>query len=673
MLKIGDIVDDRYEVLKEIGRGGMSVVYLAMDNRLNKSLVIKDIRKKDTINNELLVNSLVVEANMLKKLDHHALPRIYDIIESSGDIYIVMDYIEGESLKQKLMREGVLPAEDVIEWAKQLTDVLNYLHTRKPNPIIYRDMKPDNIMITPEGQVKLIDFGIAREYKQEKTTDTTNLGTKAYAAPEQISGKQTDARTDIYSLGITLYQLITGKTLNDPPFEVKPIRYWDSTLPEGLEIIIEYCTQLEPENRYQSSAELLHDLDNIEKLTQGYKKMLYKKLVKFFVPLVLFLTFSISTVFGYNGMQKEQFQDYTRIINAANSNFIEGNTSESIKLLESAINLDGKRSEAYINLIDIYINRSNVISNEHHAGHEEKEQDSHRDEIEVGLQLVKSHIENKYGNTHKNNEVLYKMGMTYFDYQKNYQEALTYFRQVDQKEFPSVVYYKTLATAMSQLEIDYDKFVDELVSFEAFNDSLPNNYKKVDNYHALINIYSSYRNFIDNANTKSIEIIEKAQQVLTLIDEDSLNLKYELSLELKLAQAYHSRGLSRKYDTEFEDPQLAYDDFKHANMHYQTLIDLEVTNQEDIMVTIGTILQEMEKYAEAEQYFEEAIQKYPQSTKAYVKLINLLLDVEQIKENTSQNYEKAKATFEKSKKLHGIEDDESYKKLIRRFINLGLE
>lgn len=124
MIKIGAIIDDRYEILKEIGRGGMSIVYLAMDNRLNKSLVVKDIRKRANSDNEFLVNSLVIEANMLKKLDHGALPRIYDIIESEGDIYVVMDYIEGESLKEKHSRDGNLPADLVIDWAKQLADVL---------------------------------------------------------------------------------------------------------------------------------------------------------------------------------------------------------------------------------------------------------------------------------------------------------------------------------------------------------------------------------------------------------------------------------------------------------------------------------------------------------------------------------------------------------------------
>ena len=125
MLQIGDIIDDRYEILKEIGRGGMSVIYLAMDNRLNKSLAVKDIRKRQESHSEILINSLVVEANMLKRLDHGSLPRIYDIIEDEGDIYVVMDYIEGESLQEKLQRDRIAPAESVIDWAIQLCNVLD--------------------------------------------------------------------------------------------------------------------------------------------------------------------------------------------------------------------------------------------------------------------------------------------------------------------------------------------------------------------------------------------------------------------------------------------------------------------------------------------------------------------------------------------------------------------
>ncbi|MCM1543482.1 MAG: serine/threonine protein kinase, partial [Blautia sp.] len=158
MAEIGSVLDGKYEILTEIGRGGMSVVYLAMDTHLNKQWAVKEIRKKGSgKNDEVVVNSLLAEANMMKKLDHPALPRIVDIIDNGRTIYVVMDYIEGESLDKILAENGTQAEDLVIGWAKQLCDALSYLHSQKP-PIIYRDMKPANVMLMPEGTIKIIDF-----------------------------------------------------------------------------------------------------------------------------------------------------------------------------------------------------------------------------------------------------------------------------------------------------------------------------------------------------------------------------------------------------------------------------------------------------------------------------------------------------------------------------------
>ena len=160
MIKIHDIVDGKYEILKEIGHGGMSTVYLAMDKNLNKQWAVKEIRKRgNDKNDQAVVNSLLVEAGLMKKLDHPALPRIVDIINSEETICIIMDYIEGETLEKILEKYGAQPEEVVVEWAMQLCDVLMYLHAQKP-PIIYRDMKPGNIMLKPEGNLKVFS-GIA--------------------------------------------------------------------------------------------------------------------------------------------------------------------------------------------------------------------------------------------------------------------------------------------------------------------------------------------------------------------------------------------------------------------------------------------------------------------------------------------------------------------------------
>ena len=176
MAYLGDVIDGKYEILRELGRGGMSIVYLAMDKRLNKQWAIKEFRKdKDDENRRVALESLLKEANIMKKLDHPTLPRIVDIIDQDSTIYIVMDYIEGESLNKVLDAYGAQPQDAVIEWAKQLSEVLDYLHTRKP-PVIYRDMKPANIMLKPDGTIRLIDFGIAREYKEGSTGDTEIIG-----------------------------------------------------------------------------------------------------------------------------------------------------------------------------------------------------------------------------------------------------------------------------------------------------------------------------------------------------------------------------------------------------------------------------------------------------------------------------------------------------------------
>ena len=208
---------------------------------------------------------------MLKRLSHPNLPSIIDVIEDEETLLIVMDYIEG-ILSKALNEYGAQPQELVVEWAKQLCDVLGYLHTRKP-PIIYRDMKPSNIMLKPDGNITLIDFGTAREFKEKNLADTTCLGTVGYAAPEQFGGQgQTDARTDIYCLGATLYHLVTGCNPCEPPYEIRLIREINPTLSSGLEKIIHKCTQKNPEERYQSCAELMSCLEHYKEIVDTDRK-----------------------------------------------------------------------------------------------------------------------------------------------------------------------------------------------------------------------------------------------------------------------------------------------------------------------------------------------------------------------------------------------------------------
>lgn len=188
MLEIGSLVDGKYKILNKIGQGGMSVVYLAMNEKANKQWAIKEVRKDGKKDFDVIRQGLVVETDMLKRLKHPHLPSIVDVIDGEGTFLIVMDYIEGNPLNVLVNEQGAQSQEDVIDWAKQLCDVLGYLHSRTP-AIIYRDMKPSNVMLKPDGNVMLIDFGTAREYKNKNMVeDTTCLGTQGYALRSSLEG-----------------------------------------------------------------------------------------------------------------------------------------------------------------------------------------------------------------------------------------------------------------------------------------------------------------------------------------------------------------------------------------------------------------------------------------------------------------------------------------------------
>lgn len=288
-----ELFDGKYKILNVIGSGGMSTVYLAKNVKLDTLWAIKQINKDSNSKIDLLV-----EPNILKKLNHPALPRIFDIVEDEKNIYVIEDYIEGVPLDKKLLRCGRLSEKTIINWAKQICNVLSYLHNLRPNPIIYRDMKPSNIILTNKNKIKLIDFGIAREYKNDSKNDTTYIGTRGYAAPEQYGRSQTDVRTDIYGLGVTLYHLITGKSPKTPLFKIRPVRELDEGISIGMEYIISKCTRLDPDQRYQSVNDLLEDLINIDRLdlSSSHKNIIGK--IKMALMIFLLIFFSYITYVG---------------------------------------------------------------------------------------------------------------------------------------------------------------------------------------------------------------------------------------------------------------------------------------------------------------------------------------------------------------------------------------
>ena len=353
MLEIGSLVDGKYKILNKVGQGGMSVVYLAMNEKANKQWAVKEVRKDGIKDFEVVKQGLVAETDILKKLSHPNLPSIIDVIDTDESFIIIMDYIQGNSLNKALEEYGAQPQENVITWAKQLCDVLGYLHTRNP-AIIYRDMKPANIMLKPDGNVTLIDFGTAREYKEKNLADTTCLGTVGYAAPEQFGGMgQTDARTDIYCLGATLYHLVTGKNPCEPPYEILPIRQVNPSLSSGLERIIQKCTQRDPDDRYQSAAELMYALEHYEEIDDIYRKKQQKKLGIFLTTCALTLVFAGVSLWGFLSAEQKKGENYDTILLEA----------ASVEDYYQAILTDPSRIDAYEGLND-FLNSDYALSKE---------------------------------------------------------------------------------------------------------------------------------------------------------------------------------------------------------------------------------------------------------------------------------------------------------------------
>ena len=350
MLEIGSLLDGKYKILNEIGHGGMSVVYLALNERANKTWAVKEVRKDGGNDTTVVSQNLVAETEMLKKLDHPNLPSIIDVIDKDDSFIIVMDYIEGNSLQDLIDTDGPQHPEKVIEWAKQLCDVLGYLHSRRP-PIIYRDMKPANVMLRPTGDVTLIDFGTAREYKYANQADTTYLGTRGYAAPEQFGGRgQTDARTDIYTLGATMYHLITGYSPADTNFEVLPIgKFVPQLKGSGLEKIITKCCQNDPAKRYQDCAELMAALNLVHKYDDKERLSRMMKLGVFAACVPISLLSLVSGIGFRMALANTRTEQYAAYLTSARNAM---DFSQKIADYKQAINLDPGDPEAYQGLID---------------------------------------------------------------------------------------------------------------------------------------------------------------------------------------------------------------------------------------------------------------------------------------------------------------------------------
>ena len=261
---MNELIVDKYELKNRIGEGGGGVVYLAWDRHLECMVAIKEEKLPPERSDLSLLKK---EMELLRSLKHPMLPAVLDYF-STDNSYLVMEYIEGESLHNYIKKEERIPEKTACEWALQLLDLLSYLHAQKP-AVIYRDLKPENIIICPDSKLRVVDFGSAFYMNYNGNKQENLAGTFGYAAPEQLddSGQRSDKadeRSDIYTFGATLYHMLTGFNPSLPPYGIRPLRCMNPEPTVGIERIVLKCTEKEPSKRYQSVEEIKRDLQLIK-------------------------------------------------------------------------------------------------------------------------------------------------------------------------------------------------------------------------------------------------------------------------------------------------------------------------------------------------------------------------------------------------------------------------
>ncbi|GCE10869.1 serine/threonine-protein kinase [Tengunoibacter tsumagoiensis] len=262
------LLDGRYQLEILIGQGGMGAVYKAIDTRFsNRSVAVKEMSRSGLTPAQVqeAEASFERESQILAELLHPNLPRIYDHFTEGERSYLVMDFIEGQTIEEYIERRGsgMLPLEQVLPWADQLCAVLTYLHTHQP-PIIFRDLKPSNVMISGTGHIYLIDFGIARVFKPGQSHDTVALGSPGYAAPEQYGKAQSTPRSDVYSLGALLHHLLTGIDPSEQPFFFQPASQFNSSVPNELSELLQRMLDMNAEKRPANAQEVANALRLLE-------------------------------------------------------------------------------------------------------------------------------------------------------------------------------------------------------------------------------------------------------------------------------------------------------------------------------------------------------------------------------------------------------------------------
>lgn len=701
MLKKGTKLNDTYSIVEEIGSGGGGVVYKAYHERLKTYVVVKQIREK--------VKGILesrAEADILKRIKHTYLPRVYDFLEVDGEIYTVMDYVPGRSLDKVLKEEKKIPQKQVLRWAEQLAEALDYLHNQTP-PIIHSDIKPANIMLTPEGNICLIDFNISLAFdsNMKKSTGISggysppeqyrNIGSYQKFAGIQISernvgkealsdetatvssdiqdstvtdrageetgtqkdaiwgiekaiGQGVDERSDIYSLGATLYHLLTGVKPDHNFEKIVPIDQYDLGLGKGFLAILNKMMQLCPEDRYQNGGELLYALQHIYELDDEYKGYLAKRRsIKIFAA-VLWISGIFLAVAGIGVRGREVNTSYNRNVDAADMAIESGDFEAAREYVDAAKNILPHRIEAYekeallLYSIGDYEGTIRYIS----------------DIIQNPAYIVKDENEER-----TLADIYYIAGHSFME-MEDYSDAALNLEEAIRLDQNNSLYFRDYAISQAKEGNikEAEAYLEEAVKLGLGEDSI---YMVQGEISFAQNRYDEAMEFLDKAiRTNTDEDMRKRAVLLydeiyrelgdTYLDEEISFLEQEenravgsasgMNLTERLADAY-----VRKAEADEEHRQ---DYYQKALEKFLILYENGYSTRQ-MMENIAIIYQELGEYEQAEKMLFSMAEQYPDSYISYKRLAYLEAEKQQVKENRERDYSRMKEYYDRAKELYG--------------------
>lgn len=648
MLRRGDILDNTYQIIEEIGHGGGGIVYKAIHLRLQKYVAVKKIRDK-----VMGIINVRGEADILKNLRHSYLPQVYDFLQIGDQIYTVMDFIPGESLDYYLKNRYTFQQKQIIIWAKQLCEALQYLHTRKP-PIIHSDVKPANIMITPEGNICLIDFNISLDMdKREQITGMSS----SYASPEQQAladgympvargyrAPLVDAQSDIYSLGATLYHMMTG---NKPARRIEnliPLGRYDLGYSQTLIQIVEKAMHPDKNQRYRTAQEMYHDLDNIYALDERYKKHKRMNLISNIVGCICVAGFLGLTAAGVFTMRQEKADAYEGAVQAGDEYTADLEYDKALARYDEAIGIFDDRLDAYYQKL--------------HTLHLKKD---YTHVLSLGKMILSSEklSGDVVADSSRQAAIYFMMGDACFE-QEDYSTAVTYYKKAVNTSQDNAQYYRDYAIALTrdgQLEMA-QQILNEAVSAGLTDTDI-----------ILV------KGELALKQGQYQEAVDKLGQVITSEDDEYIRQRAYLLMAKAFRGANDLDGEIRtledarlSLDVAYLDPvinalgdayvrkasqapeqSVVYN--SQALECYQTLVDSGVAS-DAVRYNMAAIYQGWKDYDAAAAVLEKLKEENPNDYKPYMRLALLECDIQGEKENSARDYTKVKEYYLKAKEFY---------------------